>query len=133
MIFHFVVHSNDFKAMYDEAKDIDNRLPFWPKLAALSSEGKPAATSPGGLRELARDGSVTDSELEARGFASGCKVVQKKGDACIFTLAALAKHISLQADAEEGGEATKIDINRVEFLSNWKLHQVEEHEIFEFG
>ena len=115
--------------MYDEAKAIDPKLPVWNKVQHLEAEAKP---KPSGMRELRRDGSVADSELEARGFAVGCKVV-KKGDAEIFSITALGKAISLQPEAEAAKGDTTRDIDRLEFLSNWTLHVVEEVEVFQFG
>ena len=117
--------------MYDEAKAIDPKLPVWNKVQHLQDEAKP---KPSGMRELRRDGSVPTSELEARGFAVGCKVA-KKGDAEIFSITALGKAISLQpcAEAEAAEGDTTRDIDRLEFLSKWTLHLVEEVEVFQFG
>ena len=63
--------------MYDDCKQMDERLPRWPKLAPLDK------TKPMGnikLRELRDDGLIPDSELVARGYVLECMVVPKDKD-----------------------------------------------------
>ena len=64
-------------AFYEEVKKEDVKLPAWPRIAAMlknKGSNKPDAIK---VQEVAADGTIADSELEARSFTEGSLITSK--------------------------------------------------------
>ena len=117
------------KAMYDDAKSVDDKLPKWSKLDSIAEVEK-KATIAGSLREIRKDGLVADSEMTARGFVVGAMIVKKDSDddKTTYTIVELgnsAKTITvkpLEQDGEDEAQDTQFALDRHEALSSWTLH-----------
>ena len=89
------------KAMCDEAKAMDDKLPAWPKLKSIGVESTTTMPS-GSLREFRRDGLVADSEMSSRGFVVGAKISKKDAEgSTMYTITVLgdsSKSITVQKE-----------------------------------
>lgn len=127
------------KAMYDEAKALDDKLPIWNKVISVVGEEKHHVPS-GSLREIRKDGLVPDGEMVSRGFVVGAKIMKKEADASIHTIVSMGpspKSISVKAigntDGSEGASEELLEIDRHEVLSSWAVQTVAHELAFNFG
>ena len=128
------------KEMYGEAKALDDKLPVWNRLKCLHDEHK-ASNPSGSLREVRKDGLVADSEMIARGFGVGAKVVKKHDDEnTIHTITEFGdspKTITVVAMVNEDEDETEkpepFQVDRHDVLSSWTVHVVKPMLCFNSG
>ena len=123
--------------LYLEAKKCDNLLPTWPLLASLAREQDTSThADDDALKEISRDGSIPDSQMQSNGFVVGAKVTRKADkncepdDATVYKVTSLADvatvQLQLQTGDDEGNEEQTIkEVTRAEMLTRWMV-QVEE-------
>ena len=125
------------KAMYDEAKAMDDKLPTWAKLKSI--DGDTRTTMPSvSLREIRKDGLVADSEMKSRGFVVGAKILKKDDEGTtMYTITVLgdSKSITVQQDEEDDDEEQEepFEVNRYEVIASWAVHVVAQEVSFESG
>jgi hypothetical protein len=125
------------KAMYDEAKAMDDKLPAWAKVKSIGDETRTIMPS-GSLREIRKDGLVADSEMSSRGFVVGAKIL-KKDDTTMYTITVLggsSKSITVQKDVEDEEPAQQeepFEVDRYEVIASWAVHVVAQEVCFESG
>ena len=131
------------KAMYEEAKAMDDKLPMWNKLKGIDDEQKASLPS-GSLREIRKDGLVADSEMMSRGFVVGAKLVKKDDQEQrvhqITSLGDSAKTITVNMmpneedeEHDENEEKEPFEVDRHEVLSSWAVYEVKQEECFSWG
>mgnify|MGYP000143521087 FL=1 len=126
------------KAMYDEAKAMDDKLPTWAKLKSIGDESTITMPS-GSLREIRKDGLVADSEMSSRGFVVGAKILKKDAEgSTMYTITVLGdspKSITVQKDEEDGEEEQEepFEVDRYEVIASWAVHVVAQEVCFESG
>ncbi len=123
------------KAMYDEAKAMDDKLPTWAKLKSVGGETKTMLPS-GSLRETRKDGLVADSEMSSRGFVVGAKILKKDGPT-MYTITVLgdsSQSITVQKEKEEEEmQEEPFEVDRYEVIASWAVHVVAQEVCFKSG
>ena len=126
------------KAMYDEAKAMDDKLPAWAKLKSIGDETRTIMPS-GSLRKIRKDGWVADSEMSSRGFVVGAKILKKDDTTYMYTITDLggsSKSITMQKDVEDEEPAQQeepFEVDRFEVIASWAAHVVAQEVCFESG
>ena len=123
---------------YAEALQKDDKLPKWSKLAEI--EEKHGAQKKGAkeIRETRMDGTITNAELERRGFVVDAKLLSKQeDDDWVYTIKSLdnVATVTLQALAEDDDDEDAEDdepftVDRLHLIQNYQFKPEVTEEVY---